>query len=329
MRKTFAVGRKEFHQIVRDRRSLGILLLFPAFFLLLFGYALNWDVRHIALAVDDRDRSPESRALISAFVNSGYFDLVADRRQRRGADAADGSQRRRAPCSSFPPGFEPELQAGRAVSGADSAQRRQRQHRHDGDGLRADHRAERVGAAIGWTRRRAAPPVVVEPRIWYNPQLRSTLFLVPGLIAYIAMITAVVSTALSIVREKERGTMEQVRMAPLGALSFVARQDDPVLRASRWSSALGDRLRRDGAVRPADARVLAAAARRDVAVPGRRARPGPADFERRRDAAGRVSARAAGVVPADADAVGVHLPDREHAGRSSRRSPTSCRRATS
>src|SRR5512145_2623621 len=77
MRKAFAVGRKEFHQIARDRRSLAILLLFPAFVLLLFGYALNWDVRHINLAVDDRDRSAESRALVSAFVNSGYFDLVA------------------------------------------------------------------------------------------------------------------------------------------------------------------------------------------------------------------------------------------------------------
>src|SRR6188508_1675661 len=77
VRKAFAVGRKEFHQIVRDRRSLAILLFFPAFVLLLFGYALNWDVRHIQLAVDDRDRSVESRALVSAFVNSGYFDLVA------------------------------------------------------------------------------------------------------------------------------------------------------------------------------------------------------------------------------------------------------------
>jgi len=66
-----------------------------------------------------------------------------------------------------------------------------------------------------------SPAVTLEPRIWYNPELRSTLFLVPGLIAYITMITAVVSTALSIVREKERGTMEQVRMAPLGAASFV------------------------------------------------------------------------------------------------------------
>ena len=71
------------------------------------------------------------------------------------------------------------------------------------------------------------PPVAVEPRIWYNPELRSTLFLVPGLIAYIAMITAVASTALSIVREKEMGTMEQVRMAPLGAFSFIVGKTIP------------------------------------------------------------------------------------------------------
>jgi ABC-2 type transport system permease protein len=69
--------------------------------------------------------------------------------------------------------------------------------------------------------RQALPSITVEPRIWYNPQLRSTLFLVPGLIAYISMITAVVSTALSVVREKERGTMEQVRMAPLGTGSYI------------------------------------------------------------------------------------------------------------
>jgi ABC-2 type transport system permease protein len=75
-------------------------------------------------------------------------------------------------------------------------------------------------------------PFLVEPRIWYNPQLRSALFLVPGLIAYIAMITAVVSTALSIVREKERGTFEQIRMAPLDALSFIAGKTLPYLLIS-------------------------------------------------------------------------------------------------
>src|SRR5215475_5290505 len=78
MRKAIAVGKKEFRQIARDRRSLLVLLFVPAFFLLLYGYALNFDVQHIHLAVEDNDRSPASRRLISAFVNSGYFDLVAD-----------------------------------------------------------------------------------------------------------------------------------------------------------------------------------------------------------------------------------------------------------
>ena len=80
------------------------------------------------------------------------------------------------------------------------------------------------------------PPVTVEPRIWYNPELRSTLFLVPGLIAFIAMITGVISTALSIVREKERGTMEQVRMAPIDTVSFVVGKTIPYLALSLVSA---------------------------------------------------------------------------------------------
>jgi ABC-2 type transport system permease protein len=82
------------------------------------------------------------------------------------------------------------------------------------------------------------PLISVEPRIWYNPELRSTLFLVPGLIAYILMITAVISTALSIVREKEVGTMEQVRMAPIGTFSFVIGKSIPYFFISLASAAL-------------------------------------------------------------------------------------------
>src|SRR3954453_6661662 len=77
MRKMLAVARKEFRQIWRDTRTLLTLLFVPAFFLLLYGYALNFDIRHVALGVDDRDRTTESRALVSAFVNSGFFDRVA------------------------------------------------------------------------------------------------------------------------------------------------------------------------------------------------------------------------------------------------------------
>ena len=77
MSKALAVCRKELRQISRDRRTLLILVFVPAFFLLLYGYALNFDIRHVPLAVEDRDGTPESRAVVSAFVNSGYFDLAA------------------------------------------------------------------------------------------------------------------------------------------------------------------------------------------------------------------------------------------------------------
>ena len=76
MRQVLAVGRKELRQIMRDRRTLLILLFVPAFFLLLYGYALNFDIRNVSLVVKDQDRSTQSRELVSAFVNSGYFSLV-------------------------------------------------------------------------------------------------------------------------------------------------------------------------------------------------------------------------------------------------------------
>jgi ABC-2 type transport system permease protein len=219
VRKAFAVGRKEFHQIVRDRRSLAILLLFPAFVLLLFGYALNWDVRHIQIAVDDRDRSAESRALISAFVNSGYFDLVAivdsDAELTRLMDRNEARA-----VLVIPPAFEEDLQRQMPVPvqlllNGDNANTATTVMGYALTIVQSDAARRQRGGSSG------RAPISVEARIWYNPQLRSTLFLVPGLIAYISMLSAVVSTALSIVREKERGTIEQVRMAPLGPFSFV------------------------------------------------------------------------------------------------------------
>ena len=80
------------------------------------------------------------------------------------------------------------------------------------------------------------PPISVESRVWYNPELRSALFLIPGLIAYIGMISSVISTSLSVVREKERGTMEQVRMAPLGTGSYIVGKTLPYFIISLTSS---------------------------------------------------------------------------------------------
>jgi ABC-2 type transport system permease protein len=220
MQKALSVGRKEVRQIARDRRTLMILLFVPAFFLVVYGYALSWDIRHVSLAVDDRDRTAASRSLVSAFVNSGYFDFVADiRRPDDLTRVMDTGAARIALV--IPAGLARDMEAGMTVPvqvilNGDNANTATTVMGYALTILQNESMQYRLDAGVG-----GAPPVAVEPRVWYNPQLKSALFLVPGLIAYIVMITAVASTALSIVREKERGTMEQVRMAPLGTVSYV------------------------------------------------------------------------------------------------------------
>jgi ABC-2 type transport system permease protein len=242
MRKLLAVSSKELRQILRDRRSLLILLFVPAFFLLLYGYALNFDIRNVKLAVQDQDRSTKSRELVSAFVNSGYFALVGYVDSPSELDRMVDQGRVRV-IVSIPSGFEHDLSLRRPVTV---------QVIIDGDN------ANTASTVMGYARsligeysaaqmqvvsardatRQVLPSISVEPRIWYNPQLRSTLFLVPGLIAYISMITAVVSTALSVVREKERGTMEQVRMAPLSPVPYILGKTLPYLAISFVSAIL-------------------------------------------------------------------------------------------
>ena len=234
MRKTLAVAIKEVRQISRDRRTLTILLFVPALFLLLYGYALNFDIRNVRLAVDDRDRTPQSRELVSAFINSGYFDFAAevmsDRELERIIDRNDARA-----ALVIPSGY-----------GRDVIEQRPTNVQVIIDGDNSNTATTVVGYAQSIVAEVAAaqggvitlaPPLNLEPRVWYNPQLRSTLFLVPGLIAYISMITAVISTALSIVREKERGTMEQVRMSPVSPAAYVMGKTIPYLVLS-FASAL-------------------------------------------------------------------------------------------
>jgi ABC-2 type transport system permease protein len=237
MRKVLAVARKELRQIRRDRRSLLILLFIPAFFLLVYGYALNFDIRNIRLAVQDQDHSSASREVVSAFVNSGYFDLVTnvvdshdvtgllDRGDVRavlvvparfGADAASGRSTSVQVLINGDNANTATTVMGYAVALVSSLSARYEV-------------VARLGSPSG-------PAVTLEPRVWYNPELRSALFLVPGLIAYIAMLTAVVSTALSVVREKEAGTMEQIRMSPISAPAYVLGKTAPYFVISLASS---------------------------------------------------------------------------------------------
>jgi ABC-2 type transport system permease protein len=236
MKKALAVGVKEFRQIARDRRTLLILLFIPAFFLLLFGYALNFDIRNIRLAVEDNDGSVESRQLVSAFANSGYFEVVASPRNAEEIERLMNLNEIRAALV-IPEGTGRDLRRGRAAPV---------QVLINGDN--ANTATTVMGYAMTIVRsvsadlvssvaQRASPPSVsVVPRVWYNPELKSSLFLVPGLIAYISMITAVISTALSIVREKERGTIEQVRMSPVGPLPYVVGKTLPYFGISLVSA---------------------------------------------------------------------------------------------
>jgi ABC-2 type transport system permease protein len=232
-----AVAIKEMRQIGRDRTTLLILLFVPAFFLLVYGYALNFDIRHVRLAVEDNDRSQESRDVVSAFVNSGYFDLVADVASPRELVELIDRNTARAVLV-IPPRFGAGARQGQPVRlqlivNGDNANTATTVVGYaNGIVSMISSRYEleaRGGTAIG-------PLLTMEPRVWYNPELRSTLFLVPGLIAYIAMLTAVVSTALSIVREKEAGTMEQVRMAPISPAAYVLGKTVPYFAISLASA---------------------------------------------------------------------------------------------
>ncbi len=229
MSRAWAVALKELRQIRRDRRTLAILLFVPTFFLFLYGYALNFDVRHIALHVEDRDNTADSRRLIALFQRSDYFDVVAVTPTEGGGSAAIDRGKARA-ILVIPSDFSSRVRTGGVADV---------QVIIDGDN--ANTATTVVGYATAVLRQAAGAfagraqvaLVTVEPRVWYNPELRSTVFLVPGLIAFISMITAVVSTALSIVREKERGTIEQIRMAPISTLAFVAGKTLPYLVLSQ------------------------------------------------------------------------------------------------
>jgi ABC-2 type transport system permease protein len=235
--KTLAVARKEMRQIGRDRRTLLILLFVPAFFLLVYGYALNFDIRNVRIAVQDNDRSTTSREVISSFVNSGYFDLYGevmnDKEISRVLDRNDVRA-----VLVIPARFGSDVAAGHPTSvqfivNGDNANTATTVVGYARGLLSATSARYELRARLGSPR---GPLVNVEPRVFYNPELRSTLFLVPGLIAYIAMLTAVVSTALSIVREKEVGTMEQVRMSPIGPVPYILGKTIPYFVVSLISA---------------------------------------------------------------------------------------------
>jgi drug efflux transport system permease protein len=241
MRKIWAVAVKEMRQVSRDALSLLMLLGVPAFMLLLYGYALNFDVRHVSMAVQDRDRSPESRDLVASFVNSTYFDRVLD--PPPGTDLERIAERRLAKVILvIPEEFGRDLAAGRTariqllLDGTDA--NTANTVLGYATALVGDANIEILRRSLARQGLSPEGAIRFEPRVWYNPELRSTNFLVPGLMGFIMMLTAVLSTALSVVREKERGTMEQLRVTPLRIGELIVGKSLPYLGISLVASAI-------------------------------------------------------------------------------------------
>lgn len=216
---------KEFIQVLRDPRMKALIFVMPVIQLIMFGYAVTTDVDHIKTAVCDLDKSPQSRALIERFTASGYFTVVADTdRPEQLGELLDrskiiiGIQINR--------GFAEDLKSGRQaviqtiVDGTDSntgtvamdyAQR-----------ITQDFSRDRV--VPGELDRLAQPqttPIELRSRAWFNPDLKSRYYNVPGVIAVVVLLISLLLTAMAIVREREIGTMEQLMVTPIRSFELI------------------------------------------------------------------------------------------------------------
>jgi ABC-2 type transport system permease protein len=237
MRRALAMAVKEVKQVMRDPWTLGMLILLPMGMLVLYGYALSFDVENVALAVQDRDLSSASRALIDTFVAGRRFALVAD--LPAGSDIGDFLDRNGASAVLIiPERYGERLAEGRdaevqvLVDGVDSSNASTVMGYLSG--VAASYNGTRVRQYLGSAGAQQLQDAAIRfrPRVWYNPELQSSQFLVPGLVAFLMMFTAVLSTALSVVREKERGTLEQLRVKPLRTVDILVGKLLPYLFTS-------------------------------------------------------------------------------------------------
>jgi ABC-2 type transport system permease protein len=214
-----AIARKEFIHISRDWRMIVAVLVMPLFQLLLFAYAISFDVRNVPTVVYDSDHSMQSRLYVEAATNSGFFTMVGNVDSNQALDHAfDRSAARVAIVIAR--GFGSDLAAGKSghatvlIDGSEpnSAELGQTYALALNNSF-----GRRVLATWAATRGISSAVGSLEPhvRVWYNPERSSADFLVPGLMVVIIMIVTVMQTAVTIVRERDSGTLEQLLVSPL------------------------------------------------------------------------------------------------------------------
>jgi len=220
MKAVLSIIRKEFLQLRRDPRLLPVIFISPMLQLLLLGYAANLDVRSIPAVVCDMDRSAASREFIDGFVNSGYFSVRA--RIERMAEIDPFLDNGRASMAFVVPrGFGDKMAGGRTASVMIIADGSESQSATIGVNyatmITGRYSQRIILDRFERAKRLGVKPVLVdaEVRVWYNPELRSRNFMVPGVLGLILMIMTISLASMGIVREKEAGTMEQLIVTPI------------------------------------------------------------------------------------------------------------------
>ena len=219
MRRLRALLVKEFIQMGRDRLTLAIMGLLPVIQLLIFGFAINTEVKHLPTAVFDQSVSAESRELIRGFQSTGYFDILRGARSLPEMNALVQSGKVKVGIA-IPPDFQERLRSGRQAAV---------QVIVDASDSMSAASAISTAQMIGLVRsqqilyQRLSPgssesvPLAVDVRIrpWYNPDMVSSHYMVPGILAIVLAMTMMMITSMAIVRERERGTLEQLVVTPL------------------------------------------------------------------------------------------------------------------
>ncbi len=222
--RIWAIAKKELRQISRDVRTLIVMFVFPIFMLVLFGYALNFDVTDIKIGVYDLEKSDMSREFIQSIQKSGYFKVVSyfDNRQ----EINDALNEKHVQCAVVIPAdlsekfySKEDAKIQYLIDGVDgntatiimnyvNAATRNFSGKYQNEML------ERSGIDI-------YTPIDVQSVFWFNPELKTSQYLMPGLIASILITLSVVLTAIAIVREKELGTMEQINVSPVSSFELL------------------------------------------------------------------------------------------------------------
>ncbi|PTY04853.1 ABC transporter permease [Opitutaceae bacterium EW11] len=224
--RVLTILRKEFRSVFRDPRMRMVIFGVPILQTLIFGYAVTMDVRHVQLVVVDRDNTPESRALVSRFTGSGYFDALLQTNDERQAQALIDAAKAAA-ILQVNAGFEENLRAGKpaqvllTVDGADSNTARLVLNYSAvitasyGDSIVLDQASRRLGRPV------AVGSVDLRPRAWFNENLESRNYFVPGVMAILVMLISLMLTGMAVVREKEAGTIEQIMVTPIRRTEFI------------------------------------------------------------------------------------------------------------